>query len=113
MSIFRGLIVLGVIWVGAVGLAGEVVLAFTAEWCGPCKQFKSDVAENPELVAGYDLDIVDVDQAKEMTKDFGVKLYPTFFVVKVEEDGALKVANIVKKQEGYDGAKKFKKWLER
>lgn len=112
MSIFRGLIVLGVIWVGAVGVAGEVLLAFTASWCGPCKQFKSDVAENPEMVAGYELDIIDVDQAKEMAQDFGVKSYPTFFVVKVGDDGVVKVANIVKKQEGYD-ARKFKRWLER
>lgn len=112
MNIFRGLVVVGVLWTGAVGMAAEVLLAFTASWCGPCKQFKSDVAANPELVAGYTLDIVDVDQAKEMAKDFGVKSYPTFYVVKVEDDGVLKVSNVIKKQEGYD-PRKFKKWLER
>lgn len=113
MNIFRGLVVLGVILVGTVSMAGEVLLAFTAEWCGPCQQFKKDLADDPKLAEGYEVDIVDAEVVSEMARDFGVKTYPTFYVVKVADDGVLKVSNVVKKQEGYTGARKFKKWLER
>jgi hypothetical protein len=104
---------LGVFMAGSLGCAGEMLLAFTAEWCGPCQQFKRDYMADKELTAGYEVEIIDGDRAKEMAKDFEVKSYPTFIVVKVAKNGVLKKDNVVKRQAGYTSAEKFKDWLKR
>ncbi|NBT59440.1 thioredoxin, partial [bacterium] len=107
---------LGTIWgillVGNSAIAADVLLAFTAEWCGPCQQFKADYMADKNLVAGYETEIINVDKAKELARDFDVKSYPTFIVIKVEDDGTWRKDNIVKRKSGYDSPKKFKKWLE-
>lgn len=108
-----GSLLLGVIGLGGTGIAGEMLLAFTAEWCGPCQQFKADYMRDASLTAGYTVEIIDAEKAQEMAKDFGVVSYPTFIVVKVAADDKLNKNNVVKKQSGYTGPEKFKAWLKR
>ena len=59
-----------------------MILYFTAEWCGPCKQTKPIVEElNREQIMAKFF-IIDVDSEIEMTQDFGVRSIPTFIVMK-------------------------------
>lgn len=113
MKLFKMLAVWGLLFVGNVCRAEDVLMVFTAQWCGPCQQFKRDYTADKSLAEGYTVEILDIDTAKDLTKDFAVNTVPTFIVVKVGDDGVIKQENIVKRQAGYDGVKKLKRWLER
>ena len=54
------------------------VLAFTAQWCGPCKRAKPFLLSIQ--AAGVDVRIVDIDKNPSLAKQYGVKSVPTFFV---------------------------------
>jgi thiol-disulfide isomerase/thioredoxin len=109
MNVLRMLLVLGCLGAQVCG-GGESLVVFSASWCGPCQQFKQDLVEDPELIAGYEIDVIDVDLLPDMAEDFAVKSYPTFIVVKVEDD-ILKPENELRREIGYTGPGKFKRWL--
>ena len=59
-----------------------MILYFTADWCGPCKQTRPIVEQlNREQIMAKFF-IVDVDSEIEMTQDFGIRSIPTFVVMK-------------------------------
>ena len=58
-----------------------MILYFTAEWCGPCKQTKPIVEElNREQVRDKFF-IIDVDSEIEMAQKFSIMSVPTFVVM--------------------------------
>ena len=59
-----------------------MILYFTADWCGPCKQTRPIVEElnREQIIAKFF--IIDVDSEIEMTQDFEVRSIPTFVVIK-------------------------------
>ena len=60
----------------------NMILYFTADWCGPCKQTKPIVEElNREQIMAKFF-IIDVDSEIEMAKDFEIRSVPTFVVIK-------------------------------
>lgn len=71
---------------------GEVLLDFSASWCGPCKMF-APVFE--EFSASNDMNCfsVDVDSNPGLSKEFGVMSVPTIVLLK---DG-----NEIKRHNGY------------
>lgn len=82
------------------------LLIFTAEWCNPCAAFKHDYEKNPGIVGPYlkTTAVFDVEKSLELAKKYDVKSVPTFLVVDDEV--------VLKKQEGYEGPIKLKKWLD-
>ena len=60
----------------------NMILYFTADWCGPCKQTKPIVEElnRDQIMAKFF--IIDVDSEIEMAKDFEIRSVPTFVVIK-------------------------------
>jgi len=54
------------------------VVAFTASWCGPCKQAKPHLARMES--AGVEVEIVDIDKHPELARRYGGTSVPTFFV---------------------------------
>ena len=68
-----------------------VLVDFYADWCGPCKMIAPIVAKmavaNPHIVFVK----VDVDEAQDLTRKYGVSAMPTFMAF---TDGA-KSAEIV------------------
>ena len=59
-----------------------MILYFTAEWCGPCKQTKPIVEElNREQVRDKFF-IIDVDSEIEMAQKFSIMSVPTFVVMR-------------------------------
>ena len=60
----------------------KMILYFTAEWCGPCKQTKPIVEElNREQIRNKFF-IIDVDSEIEMAQNFSIMSVPTFVVMK-------------------------------
>ena len=89
---------------------GELVLIdFGAVWCPPCNQLEVDVlyaADRDEVLAGYVLARVDVDDPSSWTlKDrYAVGGYPT--IIAARPDGT-EIGRMV----GYDDRDSFVKWL--
>lgn len=56
------------------------VYYFTAAWCNPCRMFKP-IVEQAAQETGKHITFVDVDQAPDMTQQYGIKSVPTIIVV--------------------------------
>lgn len=60
-----------------------VLVDFTATWCGPCKVLAPVVESLADEFAGtYKIGKLDIDDAPEVTKKFGVRGVPTVMVFK-------------------------------
>jgi thiol:disulfide interchange protein len=62
-----------------------VAVYFSAEWCGPCKTFRSDVlgsAEVQEHLEDYAKVLIDIDapESQALVRQYGVRSIPAFFV---------------------------------
>ena len=63
---------------GAVTVKYYVVM-FTADWCGPCQQWKR--TELPRLqAAGIRIEMIDIDKNKQVANDYGIRSIPAFQV---------------------------------
>lgn len=62
------------------GFAANSMMVFTADWCGGCKAFKKALAENPDGLDNYPLELVDFDQNREIAKQLNVRSIPTFIL---------------------------------
>jgi thioredoxin-like negative regulator of GroEL len=80
------------------------LLIFTADWCGPCQQLKTDIAQNPEIMRDYEWGYVDFDAEKDLVRAYSVKTVPTFFI--------LEGHNVVRQQSGYRGPGQLRRWLQ-
>ena len=60
------------------GCVRPKVIAFTAAWCGPCKQAKPFLVQVE--AAGVEVQVVDIDEHPDMARRYGVTSVPTFFV---------------------------------
>ncbi|GAV29825.1 hypothetical protein PMKS-003330 [Pichia membranifaciens] len=55
---------------------------FYATWCGPCKMISPYVEKFSEMHKTVDFYKVDVDEATEVARDFGISAMPTFLLFK-------------------------------
>ncbi len=56
------------------------VLAFTADWCPACQRDKSHIKQLQNQ--GLKITIIDADTQPEKLKRYGVKLLPTYIILK-------------------------------
>ena len=67
---------------GIVISSKESVVAFTADWCGPCKQLKPQFAKASVLDVSKDYFIVDIDKIdKKYVEEYNIKSVPSVFVM--------------------------------
>ena len=58
-----------------------VAYYFTADWCGPCKKVRPVVDEiNKDSILKFQM--IDVDSATELVRNFEIKSVPTFILLK-------------------------------
>lgn len=55
-----------------------VVIDFTASWCGPCKRIAPLFEQLSNSVSNVTFCKVDVDDASEISDEYGVSSMPTF-----------------------------------
>ena len=64
----------------------NLMLYFTASWCGPCKRMKPEYNKAEEfmkdLVPGLIFTVTDVDESEGLCKDFLVQSMPTIIIIK-------------------------------
>lgn len=86
-------------------IATEQLVAITASWCGPCRQFKADLADDPSLAGGRQIRVLDVDEDRAEARRYRARSLPTFILI---DDG-----REVRRTTGYSGPEKLREWLER
>ncbi|XP_029944362.1 thioredoxin-like [Salarias fasciatus] len=74
-----------------------VVVDFTAKWCGPCQRIAPDYEALSIHPANGDVVFlkVDVDEAEDVTSEYGIQSMPTFMFFRGEKKlGQFSGANI-------------------
>lgn len=61
---------------------GNIVLKFGAEWCGPCKAFKPILEELKKENESVEFIDVNVDEHKELAREYGVRSIPIVFFIR-------------------------------
>ena len=75
------------------------VVMFTADWCGPCQQWKR--TELPKLkTAGIRVEMIDIDKNKALANDYGIRSIPAFQVA-VEGTRKLRLPSRTDKRRHY------------
>jgi len=82
-----------------------VVIKVHATWCGPCQQMAPIYEElSKELAGKYKFAQLKVDDARELSIQYGVTSIPTFIFIKNNE--------VVGKEVGYMGKEELKSVIE-
>ena len=91
-----------------------VLLMFTADWCGPCKVFKTYVLSNPKVKSKVERScpLVKVDmtakdrQSAEVAQQYGVQAIPTLILTDAK-------GREVARYDGMTDPQHFLRWLDR
>ncbi len=85
----------------------DVLLYFTATWCGPCKLMKSDVLPQPEvsdlIKSKYVAVYIDIDKRPEDARKFGINSVPAFVITRKGEE--------LSRRKGFQMQQGFIEWL--
>lgn len=84
---------------------GLTLVDFYATWCGPCKMLHPVLEEVEKEVQTVSLKKLDVDEEKEIAKEYGVMSIPTLVLFK----NGVEVARNV----GFLGKQEMISWIER
>jgi thioredoxin 1 len=66
-------------------LSALIAIFFVATWCTPCQKAKPIMLYL--MLEGYDIEIIDIDENKELANKYNVKTVPTLVVDNVQYTG--------------------------
>lgn len=81
----------------------DLLVIFTADWCSNCTIMKKDLQENIEIVSGTIICYVDIDDRKDLKKEYRVKLIPDYLILRKKIE--------IKRKVGYTNKDSFIKWF--
>ena len=82
-------------------LEQDLILIFTASWCGPCKNLKKDLTKYSDLFKDTTICIIDIDKDPQLAGKYGVNKVPySIFYSKGKE---------IKRVTGYSSMDKYRK----
>ena len=87
-------------------LFADELIIFTMPGCRPCVQLKHMLETNPEVVQGFDVSMVDINDMPETAKLFNVSTVPT--VVRLDEK-----TQEVARRVGLMSRKEMLEWLDK
>lgn len=82
----------------------RVLVDFYANWCGPCKMLGPVISKVSENDNTYDYYKVNIDEAEDLAKKYGVMSIPALFIF---ENG-----KVLKQSLGYKTETELKEFLE-
>jgi thioredoxin-like negative regulator of GroEL len=83
----------------------EELIIFALQGCRPCAQFKQMLNDNPDLVRGFKVSVIDINADPQSAAVFNVGSVPT--VVRLN-DADQEIARFV----GYRNRREFSEWLQ-
>jgi thioredoxin-like negative regulator of GroEL len=84
--------------------AADDLLIFSADWCPSCQQLKAAIEQDPALVNGYTVVILDLDKNPDLAKGYKVRTIPA--LLHLQPDGK------IRRKVGFKNAAELKRWLE-
>jgi thioredoxin 1 len=64
----------------------NIIMDFTASWCGPCKKLKPHFNQAESFMSNMELDLtfatVDVDEAETVAAEYNIEAMPTIILIK-------------------------------
>jgi len=90
----------------------QVILIFSAAWCGPCQDMKRNtwpILKKDGTLNSYEVYEIDVDKDKKYSKLFNVTSMPTVVLCKYDTDGETILE--ISRFEGARSASEVKQWL--
>ena len=82
----------------AISASDLAVIDFYATWCGPCKMLAPILSEVEKETSGVAFFRVDVDQAPDVSRRFGIMSIPTLVFLKNGEE-AFRTVGVQRKPE--------------
>lgn len=82
----------------------NLLVVFGADWCGHCRELKKDVQRKESIVDDYIVCFINVDNDKDLAKEYGVRSLPDCRIFKNNTE--------VKRKIGYEGPLRLRKWLD-
>jgi thioredoxin-like negative regulator of GroEL len=95
--------VAAVLWLCAATVVADELLIFSADWCPSCQQLKAAIKQDPTLVAGYEVVIIDFDKNPDLVKGYKIRSIPA--ILHLQPDGK------IRRKVGFKNAAEFKRWL--
>ena len=74
------------------------VIMFSASWCPPCQRTKPVFVALRQEVKDIQLEIVDIDEAKNLAEQFDVRAVPTFVLLNDDKEVARKSGGMTAEQ---------------
>lgn len=82
----------------------DVLVMFTASWCGACQVMKHDInTDTSGLLDDHIICYVNHDTEVDLVKEYRVKFLPDYFLLRKRKE--------IKRKTGYKNWKEFKQWL--
>ena len=79
----------------------DMILIFTASWCGPCNNLKKDLTKYSDLFENTTICIIDIDKDPKIAREYGVNKVPySIFYSKGKQ---------VRRLTGYSNMSKYRK----
>ena len=91
---------------GASLARAEILMVFSADWCGNCVKFKQDLERDPFALEPYVVEVLDFDDDKESAKQLKVTRIPTFIIYDDEH-------REVTRKVGYANISELKAWAQK